>query len=212
MRIHIALAAFAILFGYAAFSSVEASDQAGANAVFQSAGQSAQARMPHRSTNGGTYGGANSGGLDPYTREVITRQYADFLLVDKSDRTLVAYSKGKPMRVFRGIMFGDAPKGHKQFEGDERTPEGLYFIDARNPESSFHLSLKISYPNAQDRAFAARYGRSAGGNIFIHGQPNGYNGAAIKRDWTDGCIALSNAEITELWNLVPDGTPIRIQP
>lgn len=150
--------------------------------------------------------------LAPDTREVITRQYADYLLVDKSDRVLVAYSNGKPIRTFRGVRFGDAPQGHKRFEGDEKTPEGLYFINARNPRSSFHLSLKISYPNPQDRAFAAQFGRSAGGNIFIHGQPNGYRGAAIKRDWTDGCIALSNAEIEELWQLVPDGTPIRIQP
>ncbi|MEM6908075.1 MAG: L,D-transpeptidase family protein [Pseudomonadota bacterium] len=138
-------------------------------------------------------------------------QVADFLLVDKSERLLIAYAGGQPIRTFRGIRFGDAPSGHKRFEGDERTPEGLYHIDTRNPNSRFHLSLRISYPNARDRAFAAQYGRSPGGDIFIHGQPNGWRGAPLARDWTDGCIALSNAEIEELWRLVPDGTPIRIR-
>ncbi len=137
---------------------------------------------------------------------------ADYLLIDKSDRLLIAYSAGQPIRAYRGIRFGEAPRGHKQFEGDERTPEGRYTIDTRNPRSRFHLSLRISYPNQRDRAFAAQYGRSPGGDIFIHGQPTGYRGAPIQRDWTDGCIALTNAEIEELWHIVPDGTPIDIRP
>lgn len=137
---------------------------------------------------------------------------ADYLIVDKSERLLVAYRDGDPIRAYRGIRFGDAPRGHKRFEGDERTPEGLYTIDRRNPESRFHLSLGISYPNAQDRAFAARYGRSAGGDIFIHGQPTGYRGPPLPGDWTDGCIALSNTAIEELWRIVPNGTPIEIRP
>lgn len=207
MRIKSVLAFLAMILGYAALSSAAASDQNQAQANVRISQPDTSARnlqLPAYRGTGRT--------LDPRIREVITRKYADFLLVDKSDRTLVAYSKGKPIRVYRGLRFGNAPRGHKQFEGDERTPEGLYYIDARNPESSYHLSLKISYPNSRDRAFAERYGRSAGGNIFIHGQPNGYRGAPIRRDWTDGCIALSNAEIRELWNLVPDGTPIRIRP
>ena len=148
------------------------------------------------------------------SRPVVQRMpvRADYLMVDKSERLLVAYSGGKPIRAFRGLSFGDAPQGHKRFQGDERTPEGLYTIDRRNPRSSFHLSLGISYPNANDRAFAAQYGRSPGGDIFIHGQPTGYSGPPIKGDWTDGCIALTNAEIEELWRLVPDGTPIEIRP
>ncbi len=137
---------------------------------------------------------------------------ADYLIVDKSERLLVVYRKGKPLRAYRGIQFGDAPRGHKRFEGDERTPEGIYSIDRRNPQSSFHLSLGISYPNARDRAYAAQYGRSAGGDIFIHGQPTGYAGPPLKGDWTDGCIALTNAEIEELWRIVPNGTPIEIRP
>lgn len=136
---------------------------------------------------------------------------ADYLIVDKSERLLVAYQKGRPIRAYRGLQFGDAPMGHKRFQGDERTPEGLYTIDTRNPRSSFHLSLRISYPNAADRAFAAQYGRSPGGDIFIHGQPTGRPGR-MQGDWTDGCIALSNAEIEELWQIVPDGTPIEIRP
>ncbi len=136
---------------------------------------------------------------------------ADYLIVDKSKRMLVAYNNGRPIRAYYGLQFGDAPMGHKRFEGDERTPEGLYTIDTRNPQSSYHLSLRINYPNANDRRFAAQYGRSAGGDIFIHGQPNGA-GRRMRGDWTDGCIALSNAEIEELWRLVPDGTPIEIRP
>jgi murein L,D-transpeptidase YafK len=136
---------------------------------------------------------------------------ADYLLVDKSERLLIAYHRGQPIRAYRGLQFGDAPAGHKRFEGDERTPEGIYRIETRNPDSRFHLSLRISYPNQSDHAFASQYGRSAGGDIFIHGQPNGAN-RRMRGDWTDGCIALTNHEIEELWNIVPDGTPIEIRP
>lgn len=136
---------------------------------------------------------------------------ADYLVVDKSERMLVAYRNGRPIKAYRGLQFGDAPYGHKRFQGDERTPEGIYRINRRNPRSSFHLSLGISYPNEADRAFAAAYGRSPGGDIFIHGQPTGRPGR-MRGDWTDGCIALSNAEIEELWQIVPDGTLIEIRP
>ena len=137
---------------------------------------------------------------------------ADAILVDKSDRTLILYAKGKEIHRYTNIRFGDAPEGHKQFEGDEKTPEGRYTINGRNPKSAYHLSLRISYPNAADTAFAKSKGKSPGGDIFIHGQPNGWAGPAIPRDWTDGCIALSNAEIAMLWKQVDDGTPITIQP
>ena len=137
---------------------------------------------------------------------------ADYLIVDKSERLLIAYQNGKPIKAYRGLQFGDAPMGHKRFQGDERTPEGLYTIDTRNPQSRFHLSLRISYPNSRDRAFAAQYGRSPGGDIFIHGQPNQLPMGRMRGDWTDGCIALSNSEIEELWQIVPDGTPIEIRP
>lgn len=136
---------------------------------------------------------------------------AEFVLVDKSERTLTLFAAGQAFRTYRAIQLGDAPEGHKQFQGDERTPEGRYVIDYGNARSSYHLSLHISYPNGQDRVFARSYGRSPGGDIFIHGQPNGLPTGRVAGDWTDGCIALSNAEIEELWQLVPDGTPIEIR-
>lgn len=136
----------------------------------------------------------------------------DYLLVDKSERLMVGYAGGQPVKVWRGLQFGDQPAGHKQFQGDERTPEGRYVIEGRNPVSAYHLSLKVSYPAPADSAFAAQYGRSPGGDIFLHGQPNGLQSGRIAGDWTDGCIALSNAEIEELWQIVPDGTVIEIRP
>lgn len=140
-------------------------------------------------------------------------EIADFVLIDKSDRTLWLYQAGKPIRTYRSLQFGDAPVGHKQFEGDERTPEGRYTIDYGNPESSYYLSLHIDYPNAADREYARSKGRSPGGLIFIHGQPNGVpDGARVPGDWTDGCIALTNVQIAEVWSLVPNGTPIEIRP
>lgn len=136
----------------------------------------------------------------------------DAIIVDKSDRTLWLMEGKTVVRTYRNIALGDAPTGHKQFEGDEKTPEGTYRINGRNPTSRYHLSLRVSYPNAQDRAFAAKAGKSPGGDIFIHGQPNGSPLARIGQDWTDGCVALSNAEIKEIWGLVRDGTKITIRP
>ena len=148
----------------------------------------------------------------PVARDGPPPPTADFVLVDKSDRTLTLFSSGRAMRSFTGLQFGAAPLGHKRFEGDERTPEGRYTIDTRNPASRYHLSLRISYPDAADRAFAAARGRSPGGDIFLHGQPNALPAGRLPGDWTDGCIALANAEIEELWRAVPDGTPIDIRP
>lgn len=138
---------------------------------------------------------------------------ADFVLVDKSERKLWLYQGGKVIRSYSGLQYGDQPVGHKRFEGDERTPEGRYTITYGNEQSSYYLSLFIDYPNAADKAYARARGRSPGGLIFIHGQPNGMPfEARVPGDWTDGCIAMSNAEIEELWSLVPDGTPIEIRP
>jgi murein L,D-transpeptidase YafK len=150
------------------------------------------------------------------TRRVIYRPLppqpvADLVVVDKSDRTLSVYARGIAMRRYSGIQLGDRPLGAKQFQGDEKTPEGRYVIDYRNPNSAYHLSLHISYPDDDDVAYAWDFNRAAGGDIFIHGQPNGMD-ARPPGDWTDGCIALSNAEIEELWRLVRDGTPIEIRP
>ncbi len=140
---------------------------------------------------------------------------ADYVLVDKSDRILMLYRDGRLLRSFGQLAFGDAPMGHKQFEGDERTPEGRYTIDTRNPNSAYHLSLRISYPDAEDRAFARARGGDPGGDIFVHGQPNAYArrgpNARIAGDWTDGCIAVSNGEMEVLWRMIPDGTVIDIK-
>lgn len=142
--------------------------------------------------------------------EVDDLPLVDYVRVDKSERVLTLYSGGMPIRTYQGLQLGDAPEGHKRFEGDERTPEGVYTIDYRNPQSAYHLSLHISYPNAADTDFARSRGRSPGGAIFIHGQPNWLPAGRLPGDWTDGCIALDNAEIAELWRLIPDGTPIEI--
>ncbi len=138
---------------------------------------------------------------------------ADQIVVNKSKRELLLYSNGKPIRTYR-VALGDAV-GPKLRQGDRKTPEGLYRISGRNPASAFHKSLRISYPSAADRARAARERVNPGGDIMIHGLPNGqgYIGAAHRlADWTDGCIAVTNAEIEEIWRLVPDGTPVRINP
>lgn len=116
---------------------------------------------------------------------------------------------GKIVKSYR-VRLGKQPKGHKQFQGDGRTPEGTYYISGRNPQSAYHLSLRISYPNRSDLAFAQRRGRSPGGDIFIHGQPNGFKRGTIATDWTRGCIAVSNAEMEEIWRLIPNGCPIHI--
>ena len=135
----------------------------------------------------------------------------DLVRVDKSERTLTLYAGGAAVRTYTGIQLGDAPQGPKRFRGDERTPEGRYTIDYGNPNSAYHLSLHVSYPNAADRAYASARGRSPGGDIFIHGQPNGWAGR-VEGDWTDGCIAMSDAQIEEVWSLVGDGTAIEIVP
>ena len=137
---------------------------------------------------------------------------ADLVIVDKSDRTLTLMRGGAVLKTYRGIALGGAPVGHKRFEGDEKTPEGRYTIDYRNPDSAYHLSLHISYPDAEDLAYAKAQLRSPGGDIFIHGQPNAMIFGTLSGDWTDGCIAVSNEEIEELWAAVPDGTPIEISP
>ena len=105
---------------------------------------------------------------------------------------------------------GFAPVGHKQFEGDGRTPEGSYFIDRRNPNSLFHLSIGISYPNAADRAFAKAQGKSPGGDIFIHGGPRKGIDPVDKRDWTAGCIAVTDRQIEQVYAMVRNGTPVDI--
>jgi murein L,D-transpeptidase YafK len=107
------------------------------------------------------------------------------------------------------VSLGFTPEGHKQFEGDGKTPEGAYTITHRNPNSEFYLSLGVSYPNAQDRAFAAAQGKPPGGDIFIHGGPNR---KVTKRDWTAGCVAVTDRQMETVYAMVKPGTPILILP
>ncbi|MDG4597725.1 MAG: L,D-transpeptidase family protein [Candidatus Contendobacter sp.] len=136
------------------------------------------------------------------------------ILVEKKARRLTLFRDNKPVKTY-AIALGRQPEGHKQFEGDNKTPEGRYVIDSRKKNSSFHRALHISYPNPKDVAFATGQKKSAGGNIMIHGLPNGMGALGPLhrlRDWTAGCIAVTNAEIEEIWRVVPDGTPIEIRP
>ncbi len=138
---------------------------------------------------------------------------ADSVLVLKSGRELVLLAQGRPLATYR-VALGGNPAGHKRQEGDERTPEGSYVIDYRNDKSAFHLALHVSYPKVSDRAQATARGVSPGGLIMIHG--SGKTMRVLGRwhrffDWTDGCIAVTDEEIEQIWRAVPDGTPIEIR-
>lgn len=134
---------------------------------------------------------------------------ADQIVVTKSSRSMQLMSGGQTLASYR-VFLGFTPHGHKMRSGDGRTPEGRYWIDRRNPRSEFYLSLGISYPNAQDVARAHAMGVDPGGDIFIHGEPDYASRGRIRGDWTAGCIAVTNAQIEEIWSLVPTGTPITI--
>ncbi len=139
---------------------------------------------------------------------------ADRVVIEKSARRLTLYSQGRAISSHR-VALGGNPVGHKQEEGDQRTPEGLYVVDARNPNSAFHRSLRISYPDDRDRARAAAAGKNPGGLIMIHGIRNGLGWIGrLHRlvDWTDGCIAVTNREMDEIWDSVSVGTPVEIRP
>ncbi len=128
--------------------------------------------------------------------------------VHKADRKMYLFHHAKVLKSY-DIGLGFAPEGHKEFEGDGKTPEGQYYISHKNPNSRFHLSLGISYPNPADKAFAEAQGKSPGGDIFIHGGPKG---PVNTRDWTWGCVALTDEEMEEVYSMVNPGTPIFILP
>jgi murein L,D-transpeptidase YafK len=138
----------------------------------------------------------------------------DHVLVVKSQRRLSLLAQGKVVRSYQ-VALGGTPVGAKQQQGDHKTPEGHYVLDRRNAQSRFYKSIHVSYPNASDRKNAARRGVAPGGDIMIHGLPNGFGWLGASHhtsDWTDGCIAVTNAEMDEIWKLVADGTPIEIRP
>ena len=139
---------------------------------------------------------------------------ADSILVEKAARKLHLLRNGQIFKSY-DISLGFSPVGHKQKEGDGKTPEGSYIISGRNPHSAYYLSLRISYPNARDRENARKRKVSPGGDIMIHGLPNRLpflGKSHLLKDWTAGCIAVTNEEIAEIWSLVPDNTPIEIKP
>ena len=147
---------------------------------------------------------SSSSKLKRYYGPEVTR-----VIVDKSARRMFMMHNDEVLKSF-DIELGFAPNGHKEFEGDGKTPEGTYIIDRRNPNSDFHLSLGISYPNEVDRTFAHTKGKSPGGDIFIHGRPNKKRG--VGPDWTAGCISVKNREIEKIYAMVMNGTPITILP
>lgn len=135
------------------------------------------------------------------------------IVVNKGARKMYLLNEQKVLKEFK-VDLGFAPAGHKQFEGDGKTPEGTYLIDRRNPNSKYHLSLGISYPNARDVAYAQSLGKRPGGEIFIHGEPNlirERKRAKKTQDWTAGCIAVKNDEIEEIYAMVRDGTVITLR-
>ncbi|MFE8070010.1 L,D-transpeptidase family protein [Marinobacteraceae bacterium S3BR75-40.1] len=137
----------------------------------------------------------------------------DLVHIDKSERKMYLLDDGAVVREY-DVAFGANPKGHKQQEGDERTPEGSYTLDYKKEDSSFYRAMHISYPNAQDRANAAKRGVSPGGFIMVHGQRNwlGWLAPLTQRfNWTDGCIALTNSDMDEFMKLVTVGTEIQIE-
>jgi murein L,D-transpeptidase YafK len=136
----------------------------------------------------------------------------DHILVDKSARLMVLYQNGRPVRAWH-VALGFDPEGAKTRQGDGKTPEGHFRIDRRNGGSAFHLSLGIDYPQQTHRAAARAGGVSPGGDIFFHGQPNAMpDGYMMRGDWTEGCIALTNSQIEELWRVTPVGTTVEIRP
>lgn len=158
-------------------------------------------------------------GVSPSIADTSPSDFGDFpladkVLVEKGNRKLHLLRDGEAFRSF-DIALGVAPEGDKLQEGDQKTPEGRYRLDGRNPDSDFFLSIRISYPSERDRAEARQKGVDPGGQIMIHGQPNvpTYSLAYYQReDWTNGCIAVSNSDMIDIWLMTPDDVPIEILP
>ncbi len=159
---------------------------------------------------------------DPYLDNLleIGRGYhfsgrmVDYVVVDKSDQTMFLIVNKTKLKEY-SVSLGGNPVGHKNQEGDQRTPEGWYILDYKKADSDYYKAIHISYPNKEDRAAAASAGLNPGGQIMIHGQKNGSDVPASivqQFNWTAGCIAVTNVEMDEVWNLVEVGTPIVIQP
>ncbi|MBT8068098.1 MAG: L,D-transpeptidase family protein [Gammaproteobacteria bacterium] len=139
---------------------------------------------------------------------------ADKVIIEKAARKLHLLQNGKAFRTFK-IALGIRPVGDKKKEGDFKTPEGKYLLDIRNKDSDFFLSIRVSYPNATDRQEAKKLGADPGGAIMIHGQPNEPSQSEVyyqTQDWTNGCIAVSNSDMIDIWLMTGENTPIEILP
>lgn len=150
----------------------------------------------------------------PFTFAQNTSDSVDRVVVYKRERKLVLLSRGKELRSYK-VALGGEPVGPKTRQGDHRTPEGLYVLDSRNPNSHYYKAFHISYPNAHDSEAAKKLGVSPGGDIMLHGLPKEYawiGKAHSLHDWTDGCVAVADEEMDEIWKLVRVGTPIEIRP
>ena len=137
---------------------------------------------------------------------------ADMVVVKKSSHSLTLMKNGKEVKRY-WIALGAAPKGHKQREGDQRTPEGRYILDYKKPNSRYHKAIHINYPNLNDIKAASEMGVRPGGMVMIHGQRNDMSGSVLQpSNWTNGCIAMLNKDLDEVWSAIEPGTPIVIQP
>jgi len=156
----------------------------------------------------------NATGSGPSLPAAASSLMADRILIEKGERRLLLLNRGQVIAEYP-VKLGLSPKGHKQHEGDFRTPEGVYHLSRRNPRSEFFLSVEVSYPSESDRARARAEGLPPGGLIMIHGQPNVPRKPPeyyATRDWTDGCIAVSNAAMVDIWQRTRLGIPIEIRP
>jgi murein L,D-transpeptidase YafK len=145
---------------------------------------------------------------------LLKAESVDKILIEKQERRLTLLTKGEVIKTYK-IALGGNPIGPKERKGDNKTPEGTYIIDSRNGNSGYHLSLHISYPNAQDKKRARELGVSPGGDIMIHGIKNGFaqvGASHAESDWTEGCIAVTNQEMEEIYKFVPNGTMVEITP
>lgn len=154
----------------------------------------------------------NSAKTPKLSGAIPTDVIIDKVYVDKSERVLKLLSNDKVIKSY-SIALGDSPVGHKRQEGDERTPTGNYTLDYKNENSGYHRSIHVSYPNAADKAQARKRGVSPGGDIMIHGQKNGFGHLAAltqQRDWTDGCIAVTDKDMDEIMSIYKAGMSIEI--
>ena len=144
----------------------------------------------------------------------LRAESVDKVLIEKQTRQLSLLSKGEVIKTYK-IALGGNPVGPKERQGDCKTPEGTYIIDSRNGNSGYHLALHISYPNENDKRRARELGVSPGGDIMIHGLKNGFAQVGDSHtisDWTEGCIAVTNQEMEEIYRFVPNGTVVEIKP